>query len=54
MAAIAAGHTAGIVIGLLLGIANLAFLIVLWRKSGGGLGVSTSAMGDVYSHVAAA
>jgi hypothetical protein len=54
MAAIAAGHTAGIVIGLLLGIANLAFLIVLWRKSGGGLGVSTSAMGDVYSQVAAA
>jgi hypothetical protein len=54
MAAIATGHTAGIVIGLLLGIASLAFLIVLWRKSGGGLGVSTSAMGDVYSQVAAA
>jgi hypothetical protein len=54
MTAIATGHTVGIVIGLLLGIANLAFLIVLWRKSGGGLGVSSSAMGDVYSQVSAA
>jgi hypothetical protein len=49
MNAIATGHTAGIVIGLLLGFANLGFLIILYRKIGGNVGgVSSSSIGDVY------
>jgi hypothetical protein len=39
--AIATGHTVGIVIGLLLGIANLALLVAIFRGGAGGFSVPT-------------
>ena len=44
-----AAVSAGFALAILLGIANLAFVIILWRRGGGGFkGVTTAAIGNVY------